>query len=178
MVALSRGSKVPELSVQQIVDCDTQYDGCGGGDTTGAYQYVIKNGGLETESQYPYTAQNGQCHAKGPYSVNIKSWGYVSSDKNNTQIQAKMMETGPVSICVDASSWQFYIGGGHIIKHICGHSLDHCVQLTGWSTRDDTPYWIIRNSWGASWGNDGYVYVEIDSDDLCGVAVEPTQPVA
>jgi len=88
--------------------------------------------------------------------------------------------TAPISICVDAASWQFYIGG--VISEICGQSLDHCVQITGYATETTIfgtkkPYWIIRNSWGAGWGEDGFVYVERNKN-LCGVADEPTTVVA
>jgi len=95
-------------------------------------------------------------------------------------MQLKLLANGPLSICVDAESWQLYIGG--VISDLCGDSLDHCVLITGYDDAyvdwvDETvQIWKIRNSWGADWGESGYVYVE-RGYDLCGVADEVTIPL-
>jgi len=160
------------LSEQQIVDCDTTDDGCNGGDTTTAYAYVIQAGGLETEKSYPYTATNQNCQFQSSLVVaSISNWYYVTQTNNETHMQVSLYNTAPISICVDASSWQFYNGG--IIKNNCGQNLDHCVQLTGFGTSDGTPFWWIRNSWGTSWGQQGYLQVERNKN-LCGVSDEAT----
>ena len=77
----------------------------------------------------------------------------------------------PLSICVDASSWQTYTSG--IVTKNCGTQLDHCVQLTGWGTQGGVNYWSVRNSWATSWGESGYIRVEMDKN-LCGIAQEAT----
>lgn len=80
---------------------------------------------------------------------------------------------GPLSICVDASSWQTYTGG--IITSNCARNLDHCVQIVGWATStSNVDYWIVRNSWGTDWGIQGYIYIERNKD-LCGIADEVTR---
>jgi len=176
------GNAMAVLSEQQIVDCDTGRgdEGCGGGDTPTAYQYVIAAGGLETESAYPYLAQDSTCRFnKNNVKATIRNWGYVTQNKNETQMQVTLVAKGPLSICVDAETWQFYEGG--VITDLCGNSLDHCVMITGYSNRDgwdgaSYPVWNIRNSWGLDWGYSGYLYVQ-RGYDLCGVADEVTLPI-
>eukprot|EP01121_Diplochlamys_sp_Union-15-3_P006521 TRINITY_DN16_c0_g1_i1.p1 TRINITY_DN16_c0_g1~~TRINITY_DN16_c0_g1_i1.p1 ORF type:complete len:328 (+),score=64.47 TRINITY_DN16_c0_g1_i1:64-1047(+) len=176
------GHPLTVLSEQQVVDCDLSNgdEGCNGGDTVTAYQYVIKAGGLETEKDYPYTAEDDTCAFKASdVAAKISDWKYVTKNKNETAMQIALMQYGPLSICVDAESWQFYLGG--VITDFCGDSLDHCVQITGFSVQNGELYgtydvWNIRNSWGADWGENGYIWVERDYD-LCGLADEVTLPV-
>jgi len=176
------GNKLVSLSEQQIVDCDQGRgdEGCEGGDTTTAYEYVISAGGLESESEYPYTAEDGTCQFKSADVIaKISNWTYITTNKNETEMMVKLYNRGPLSICVDAESWQFYFGG--VVEDLCGDDLDHCVMITGYedyTTWDDetVPIWLIRNSWGADWGENGYVYVE-RGYDLCGVADEVTIPL-
>eukprot|EP01087_Luapelamoeba_hula_P010134 TRINITY_DN266_c0_g1_i1.p1 TRINITY_DN266_c0_g1~~TRINITY_DN266_c0_g1_i1.p1 ORF type:complete len:347 (-),score=46.25 TRINITY_DN266_c0_g1_i1:104-1144(-) len=176
------GHPLPTLSEQQIVDCDQGRgdQGCNGGDTPTAYEYVIAAGGLDTEASYPYTAEDGTCQFKSSdVAAKITSWGYVTQNHNETQMQVTLVAKGPLSICVDASSWQFYEGG--VITSECGRSLDHCVMITGFSNKEGWDFetyavWNIRNSWGADWGYSGYLYVQRGSD-LCGVSDEVTLPV-
>jgi len=170
------------LSEQQIVDCDQGRgdEGCSGGDTVTAYQYVMAAGGLETESAYPYLGVDSTCRFnRGSVAAVIKNWGYVTQNKNETQMQVSLVAQGPLSICVDAETWQFYMGG--VITEFCANSLDHCVMITGFGNANgwdgvSYPVWNIRNSWGEDWGYSGYLYVERGSD-LCGVADEVTLPV-
>eukprot|EP01027_Heterolobosea_sp_BB2_P025350 GEZU01038903.1.p1 GENE.GEZU01038903.1~~GEZU01038903.1.p1 ORF type:complete len:354 (+),score=142.75 GEZU01038903.1:47-1108(+) len=165
-----------KLAPQQIVDCDTVDDGCNGGDPPTAYEYVMKAGGLESEQDYPYTAEDGQCaFDKSKVVASISDWKMVAQNGTNEKIMpAALVSIGPLSICVDAASWQFYFGG--IRRSMCGTELDHCVQLVGYNQSGSTPYWIIRNSWGADWGEDGYIYVEMGKN-LCGVAEEVTTSI-
>jgi len=178
------GNNLTSLSEQQIVDCDLGNgdQGCDGGDTPTAYAYVMKAGGLESETAYPYTAEDDSCtFNKAKVSAHIDNWFYATQSKNETQMQDVLVAKGPLSICVDASSWQFYYGGVITLNEFCGNDLDHCVLITGYEDYttwfDETyPIWIIRNSWGADWGEDGYIYVERNKD-LCGVADEVTVPI-
>jgi C1A family cysteine protease len=155
------------LSPQQIVDCDKDCYGCGGGWPYRAMNYVAQAGGLDTNTAYPYTAKNGNCNFS-PTKVGCKISGYKQISKDETQIQAGLTTVAPFSICVDASSWQFY-NGGVITANTCGKNTDHCVQLVGYDTTKTTPYWIVRNSWGKSWGLQGYIYLEMFKD-TCAMA--------
>jgi cathepsin F len=176
------GHSLVSLSPQQIVDCDKGRgdEGCNGGDTPTAYQYVMSAGGMDTMAAYPYTAEDDPCAFKASgIAATIKDWTYITQNKNETEMQLKLLAVGPLSICVDATIWQFYIGG--VISDFCGTSLDHCVLITGYDDAyedwgESLQIWKIRNSWGADWGESGYVYVE-RGYDLCGVADEVTIPI-
>jgi len=175
------GNNLTELSVQQVVDCDKGNDdeGCNGGDTPNAYQYIINSGGLEPETQYPYKAEDNKCtFKKTEVLAKISTWKSIAEDKNETEMQMALLQYGPLSICVDAQTWQFYFGG--IISFFCGTDLDHCVQITGFSVQSMLGYefdvWNIRNSWGADWGEYGFIWVE-RGYNLCGVAEEVTIPI-
>jgi len=170
------------LAPQQIVDCDLNNgdEGCNGGDTPTAYQYVIKAGGMELEQDYPYEADDGKCRfSASKVAAKISSWTYITTTKNETEMMVKLAARGPLSICVDAAVWQFYIGG--VITSFCGTELDHCVMISGYQPYVDSfgytvPIWLVRNSWGKSWGENGYIYIERGSN-LCGVAEEVTIPL-
>jgi len=171
------GHTLTQLSMQQIVDCDTSDDGCGGGDPPTAYQYVMSAGGMDPLADYPYTAEDGYCSFKSSEVVaHITNWQYATQNNDENQMASELVSEGPLSICVDASSWQYYNGG--IIMHGdgCGDSLDHCVQAVGYSTSNGTPYWIVRNSWGTDWGENGYLKVE-RGYNVCGISDEATYAV-
>jgi len=181
--------KMQILSPQQIVSCDTGDEGCGGGWPSAAYQYVISAGGQETNAVYPYTSgtsgANGNCNFKqADVAVKISNWNYVinpcnddnCASQNESGLAAAIAAIGPASICVDAETWQDYSSG--VLKSNCPRGfddLDHCVQLVGYAGYGTTnPYWIVRNSWGTSWGESGYIYIAYGSN-LCGIADTVTQ---
>jgi len=176
--------KMPILSPQQIVDCDTVDQGCNGGNTETAYAYVTQQGGLDTEKSYPYTSgdsgSGGACNFQSnSVAAKINNFTYAvnpcldgaCNKQNETMLRAQLVAVGPLSICVNANPWQFYSSG---ILTGCSHAaadLDHCVQLVGFAWTQK--YWIIRNSWGTDWGNAGYIYVATGKNE-CGVANDVT----
>jgi C1A family cysteine protease len=167
--ALAGNTQAQLLSVEQIVDCDTagQDQGCNGGFPSGAYSYVQSAGGIETESSYPYVAEGGQ---SGTCSFNQQSVAATvsgsSSISGETGIYSQLSTAGPVSVCVDASSWSSYTGG---VLTTCTNNVDHCVMATGYANyNSQNAYWIVRNSWGTSWGEDGFIWIQIGSD-LCSI---------
>ena len=91
------------------------------------------------------------------------------------ELEANLRKRGPASICVNAGEWDNYVGGV-MSASACGNYsfafLDHCVHLVGFNAEHETPYWIVRNSWDTTWGEDGYVYLEM-SENTCGVADVP-----
>jgi hypothetical protein len=161
---------LPVLAPQQIVDCDKQDAGCNGGDTPTAYQYIEGAGGLETEAAYPYTAHDGVCQfssSKIAASISTYNWGITPCDTVATMSCTNQNETGlvsvvqnsPQSICVDAEPWQTYTSG-IMDTPLCKYGyldLDHCVHLTGYGIQAGTQYWLVKNSWGVTWGESGYV---------------------
>jgi len=164
------------LAPQQIVDCDTNDGGCNGGDTPTAYEYIIKAKGQDTEASYPYKAVNQKCMFKpADVEVTISSYKYATKTKNEDEMKTAVATVAPLSICVDAQPWQFY-SGGIMTASQCGTSLDHCVQITGYDTTGATPYWEVRNSWGADWGEKGFIRLQYGTN-TCGVAEEATTAV-
>jgi C1A family cysteine protease len=171
------GHNLTRLSMQQIVDCDTYDGGCGGGNPPTAYKYVMQAGGLEPYDDYPYVGVGTRCHfVKSKVVANIENWQWVTRDKDETVMQSFVYTTGPASICVDASSWQYYKDGVITKSDGCGTALDHCVQLTGWDEKSSLNAWTVRNSWGADWGNQGYLYVQMGGN-VCGIAQEVTSSI-
>jgi len=163
------GHKLTKLSMEQIVDCDPNDDGCGGGWPYLAYQYVESAGGVDSYADYPYIAgggQSGTCQFSSSEIVaKVKSYKSISGEQGLYK-QLAASNGGPVSVCVDASSWQYYNGG---VLQTCGTSVDHCVQLVGYANyNQNNAYWIVRNSWGASWGENGFIWIAI-GQDLCDI---------
>jgi cathepsin F len=176
IIATNASVDTIDLSPQQIVDCDRDDGGCDGGDTPTAYKYIIHAGGLESEKDYPYKARDGSCHFQSSKVVaKISSYKYATQNSKEDTMQQNLVSWAPLSICVDASSWQFY-DGGVVTPDDCGTDLDHCVQLIGYAN-DKGKYWIVRNSWGTDWGVDGYIYLKMGGD-TCGCADEATTAVA
>jgi C1A family cysteine protease len=173
------GRPLDVLSPQQITSCDKTCAGCNGGDLPEAFTYVIQNG-LELDSSYPYTSgsngQTGQCkYSSAAVVQTIKSYEYATKSNNETQMYVASSTYGPLSVCVDASTWSSYRSG--IMTSNCPTLLDHCVQIVGWDTTYSTPYWIVKNSWGTTWGENGYLRIEMFKD-LCGIAKEATYALA
>jgi C1A family cysteine protease len=163
----------PPLSPQEIVDCDTTDAGCDGGDPPTAYAFVIQEGGMEDASDYPYTAQDGNCaFQQSLVKVKISSWKYATQNSDETTMMNNLVSWGPLSICVDAEPWQDYTGGV-LMASDCSNQLDHCVQLVGYDMTQSTPFWIVRNSWGTDWGENGYIRLQY-GQDTCGCADEAT----
>jgi len=170
------GNKLVPLSTQQVVDCDTTDDGCDGGWPYNAYQYVISAGGQDSAASYPYTAQDGTCKFKSAnIASKISGWQYVTQSENETAMQNFLYSNSPLSVCVDAEIWSAYTGGVLTPSSGCGNSIDHCVQITGWKVVNGLNVWNVRNSWGTSWGNSGYIYVQIGFD-VCSIAEVVTVP--
>jgi len=158
------------LSPEQIVQCDRTSQGCNGGWTEHAYKYVTQAGGIETESSYPYSSSSGTtgtCSFDKTKTV-IKVTGYktISGESN---MASYVQSTGPLSVCLDAESWNSYTGG---IMSVCGKSVDHCVQAVGVYPVTGG-YWKVRNSWGTSWGESGFIRLAYGAN-TCDITNDPT----
>jgi len=174
------GYSLTVLSEQQIVDCDTDGGvmGCDGGWPEDVYTYSQRFGGLDTEANYPYEVADGTCvaNAANKYACPITSWKFVSQDPSTEGlIQSFVYQNSPVSIAADAETWQFYTGGVVTAASCNYQQLDHAIQITGWQVVDGTPVWTVRNSWGESWGESGYIYLAIGTN-TCGMALHVTVP--
>jgi C1A family cysteine protease len=165
------GGALTGLSMEQIVDCDTTDGGCNGGNTNTAYDYVESAPGIDSYQSYPYTAgggQSGQCSYQSSTVTTVTNYNSVNGEDGLYQ---QSSTAGPVSVCVDASSWQSYSGG---VLTSCGSDIDHCVQLTGYTSYGQSgAAWNVRNSWSTSWGTNGYIYIAI-GQDLCAIGDDAT----
>jgi len=170
-------SQMRPLAPQQIVDCDRTDGGCNGGNPPTAFEYVVSAGGIEPENDYPYRAQDETCrfNRADVYST-ISGYKYATRNKDENQMKEVVATVSPISICVDAEPWQSY-SGGIMTARQCGTSLDHCTQITGYDTSASTPYWSVRNSWGADWGENGYIRLEFGTN-TCGLTQEATTATA
>jgi hypothetical protein len=162
--------KLLSLSEQQLVDCAGSQgnQGCNGGLMDYAFQWIIQNGGIASESAYPYTARDGSC--KKVASV-AKITGFKDVPANNEAELLKALQIGPVSVAVEAdrSVFQFYHDG--VLDNAgCGTNLDHGITLTGAGTLSGKDYWKVKNSWGASWGKQGYILL-VRNKNQCGISL-------
>lgn len=177
-----RTGKLISLSEQELVDCDVHGEdqGCDGGLMDNAFQYIIKNGGLTTETMYPYTAEGSSCKTTKAANHAATINGYEDVPANNEAALMKAVANQPVSVAVEGSSlgFQFYSGG--VITKSCGNNLDHGITAIGYGTASDgTKYWLMKNSWGTSWGEKGYVRIKkdvADNEGMCGLAKMPSYP--
>merc|ERR1712100_668142 len=197
-----------ELAPQQITSCTPSTgtegcDGCNGGFTEGAYDYVKSVAGVANSFYIPYNqsltaasdtmacptakveALDGpDAELSGGFAA-VTGYSYATPPctsglcrKQDLTKLAQALEESPVSICVNAGNWNDYTGG--VMTSLqCGNMgadyQDHCVQATGFNTTAPTPYWIVRNSWASGWGEKGYIYLEM-SKNTCGLADDATIP--
>merc|ERR1719245_152673 len=155
--------KVVSLSEQSLVDCSGSYgnQGCNGGLMDNAFKY-IKAKGIPTESSYPYTAKDGTCKS---YTSETKLSSFT--DVSNLEDAIKLQ---PISFAVDASRWSSYRGG---VYECSGRvSLDHGVLLVG----SFSDYWVVKNSWVTSWGENGFIQLSKESGKDCGITEAASYP--
>jgi len=169
-----------QMSEQQIVDCDNRNSGCNGGWYDTAWQYVSEEGGIETTADYPYTARGGSCKAgqndfvsgvagcMGGPNYFCDNHGLVGDE---AELQ-KMLNDRPIAVAVDATPFQLYHSG--IMDCRSYHSLNHAVFAVGY---EEGSHWIVKNSWGTSWGESGYVRVGMGGNP-CGIADYPAYAIA
>ena len=165
-----------QFSEQELVDCagSTGNQGCNGGLMDNAFKWVQSNGLCEENAYGPYTASDGTCH-KSQCKSAVSITGYKDVTQGSEDDLAKAVTKNPVSIAIEAdqSGFQFYSGG--VFTGACGKQLDHGVLVVGYGTEDNTDYWIVKNSWGATWGDSGYIKIERGSDK-CGIADAASYP--
>eukprot|EP01059_Diplonema_ambulator_P000293 TRINITY_DN10239_c0_g1_i1.p1 TRINITY_DN10239_c0_g1~~TRINITY_DN10239_c0_g1_i1.p1 ORF type:complete len:365 (+),score=122.61 TRINITY_DN10239_c0_g1_i1:46-1140(+) len=183
--AIATGT-LPVLGPQQLVSCSPNPNDCGGtGGCKGstqvlAYNYTI-TAGLTLEKDYPYTSGLGITHPCKPElikpAIGIK--GFVLLPVNNyTALMDAIANVGPVAISADAASWQLYESG--IFSKNCGYVVDHGIQLVGYGQEGSEMYWIVRNSWGATWGEQGYIRIKRfgEGSEPCGMDNKPQDGLA
>jgi len=184
MATLARDGKaasIPILAPQQLVDCAPNPKHCGGtGGCEGstqplAFDYLVMAKGHDSEADYPYKGRDGTCE-DGKHAPKIGITGKVELPTNNyTSLMHALVTAGPIAISVDAS-WGAYEGGVFSDPKSGIHTnIDHAVQLVGYGTMGGKDYWLVRNSWGASWGEQGYIKIERfgEGKEPCGTDARP-----
>lgn len=173
------------LSAQQLVDCTTQSSytrGCIHGNPNDAFDYIIQNGGITTESNYPYQARSGACDGDRVSQKAAQISGYEYVPENNEKALLKAVSQHPVTAFINASGKEFRLYASGVFNGECSTTLDHVVLIVGYGTAEDgSDYWLIKNSWGTDWGEDGYVRLLRNSDNPeghCGIAIAASYPTA
>jgi len=164
------------LSAQQLMDCSTSYgnEGCNGGLMDQAYQYMIDAKGIDSEKCYPYIqVQNDTCNYQ-PSCCKAVLKGYKDVQAENETALQYATSQSSVAVGIDASqqSFQFYSSGIYYEPACSSTNLDHSPLVVGWGFSQQSDYWIVRNSWGTSWGNQGYILMSRNRDNNCGIASE------
>ncbi|MBA0794526.1 hypothetical protein Gohar_018849 [Gossypium harknessii] len=175
-------NKLVSLSEQELIDCDTEENqGCNGGLMDIAFDFIKKKGGITTESNYPYQANDGSCDAAKVNSPEVAIDGHENVPANDEDALLKAVANQPVSVAIDAGSMDFQFYSEGVFTGECGTELNHGVAAVGYGTTlDGTKYWIVKNSWGAEWGEKGYIRMERgirDKQGLCGIAMEASYPI-
>jgi len=170
------------LSEQNLMDCSHSYgnNGCNGGDMDASFQYIIANGGIDTEASYPYlTATTYDCrYTVANRGATITKYTDVTSGSETALATAS--NGRPISVAIDASheSFQLYTSGVYYESACSATSLDHGVLVVGYGTDNGSDYWIVKNSWGTSWGMSGYIWMSRNRNNNCGIATMASYPTA
>ncbi|CAN0922396.1 Cysteine proteinase RD21A [Linum grandiflorum] len=170
------------LSEQELVDCDTGYnEGCNGGLMDYAFEFIIKNGGIDSDDDYPYTGYDGRCDSYRKNNAKVVSIeNYEDVPINDESALQKAVANQPIAVAIEAGGRGFQLYTSGIFSGPCGTQLDHGVAVVGYGSEGGKDYWIVRNSWGASWGEEGYLRMERNiaaKTGLCGIAMEPSYPI-
>ncbi|KAH9692375.1 cysteine proteinase RD21A [Citrus sinensis] len=170
------------LSEQELVDCDTSYnEGCNGGLMDYAFEFIIDNGGIDTEEDYPYKAIDGSCDTYRKNAKVVTIDDYEDVPLNDEKALQKAVANQPVSVAIEGGGMAFQLYESGIFTGRCGTSLDHGVTAVGYGTENGADYWIVKNSWGSSWGEGGYIRMERNVAGTltgkCGIAMEASYPI-
>ncbi len=189
---------LPKLSEQELVDCDNLSNGgrdhgCNGGLMDNAFNWIGKNNGVCSESAYPYTSgvtkTSGTCTmSKCTNVAHTDVTNHVDIQTNSDNAMMTALAQQPVSVAIEADQRAFQLYSSGVFTSACGTNLDHGVGLVGYGTMSGTDYYILRNSWGTSWGVGGYMYLGRGNDPAtgkpynggagqCGVLGEGSYPI-
>ncbi|VVB08355.1 unnamed protein product [Arabis nemorensis] len=169
------------LSEQDLINCNKKSNGCEGGKVETAYEFIINNGGLTTDKDYPYKAVNGVCDGRlKDNKNNVMIDGYENLPPNDELALTKAVAHQPVTAVIDSSTREFQLYESGVFDGTCGTNLNHGVVVVGYGTENGRDYWIVRNSWGNTWGEAGYMKMArniVHPRGLCGIAMRASYPL-
>ena len=169
------------LSEQNLVDCSWRYGnhGCNGGNAWSTYKYIIKNTGIDTEASYPYTADYSWCKYRSTFKgASITDYKFLPSGDEDA-LTAAIASVGPIAVSIDASNKTFHLynGTGIFYEPNCSLHCNHMVLAVGYGSENGKDFYIVKNSWGASWGAEGYIKMARNRNNNCGIATRPSYPI-
>jgi C1A family cysteine protease len=163
----NKNKKSIVLSEQSLVDCDKVDNGCNGGLMENSLSFV-KDNGIALAADYPYKGKNQQCASYTP-AFRVNGFTFAASQDEN-EIKTFLTQRGPLSIAVNAEPFQFYNGGilESDAQECDPQGLNHGVAIVGYGSENGKEFWIVRNSWGTGWGENGYIRVALGKG-VCGI---------
>ncbi|CAF1377160.1 unnamed protein product [Adineta steineri] len=174
-------SKLVSLSEQQLVDCSTKQGnmGCNGGLMTQSFEYLEEAGGIESEDTYPYKGHEETC-TFNTSKVVVKVCGFVNiSSGNEDALKQAVALIGPIATAVDASrtSFQMYQSGVYEEPQCSSDQPSHGIFIVGYGNESGKDYWLLKNSWGTDWGEQGYIKLIRNKNNECAIATMPSYPI-
>ncbi|XP_062253983.1 procathepsin L-like [Platichthys flesus] len=168
------------LSEQQLVDCSEKYgsSGCNGGSVEVAFDYIIDNGGIEIKDTYKYVAEKQTCSSHPDKSIaTCTDYQHVKQNDEHA-LKKAVANIGPISVGIDGSldSFRNYVSGVYD-ESSCSTFANHYALIVGYGNENGKDYWLVKNSWGKAWGEEGYIKMKRNSNNQCGIASAAIYPV-
>ncbi|KAK5883574.1 hypothetical protein CesoFtcFv8_019887 [Champsocephalus esox] len=175
-----KNGALKSLSPQNLVDCSLVYGnrGCHGGFMANAFQYVIQNKGINSDAAYPYVGWRGNCKYSPKYRIaNCSSYAFIAKG-DEFALKAALAKIGPISVTIDASRPKFvFYRHGVYRDHSCTHNVNQGVLAVGYGTENGDDYWLVKNSWGVTYGEEGYIKMARNRRNQCGIALYACYPI-
>ncbi|KAL7631749.1 UNVERIFIED_CONTAM: hypothetical protein RMT77_017930 [Armadillidium vulgare] len=174
-----KNDNLVSLSIQNLIDCVEGASCSSGVMIDPAFDYIESSGGLDTEASYPYTGKKGVCQFD-PANIGCPCSGYVSIPSGSEDdLLTAVATAGPVAAAIDASrmSFQLYASGVYYDASCSSVVLDHSVLIVGYGTENSAEFWLVKNSFGVSWGENGYIKMARNRDNNCGIASDAAYPL-